>query len=89
MATKAVTRGPGAGFGHPFLGTGNEVIAINICIEESGICKMLNFLLDTMCPVLQEGSWDSAGRRRPAGGAASNATANWAFLPPAIYNVLH
>lgn len=27
-----------AGFGRPFIGTENEVIAENMCIEEFGIC---------------------------------------------------
>lgn len=35
-----------AGFGRPFVGTENAVIAENMCIEEFGICKMLRFLLD-------------------------------------------
>ena len=82
MATKAGTRGHVSCFGHPFPGTGNEVIAINMCIEEFGIClQNVEFSLEHNVFLFTRrqlgfdvGSW-------LAGGALSNAVANWAFFP--------
>lgn len=85
MATKAVTRGHGVGFGNPFIGTGNEVIAINICIEEFGIClQMLDFPLNAMYPVVQEGSWGSDVRLRRAGALSRMPRPLGLLSPPAV-----
>lgn len=52
LITRASGRAPGLVFGHPLVGTENEVIAINTSIEKFGImiCKMLNLFLDLFFP---------------------------------------
>lgn len=74
-------------FSRPFTGTKNEVIATNICIEEFGICEMLNLLLDVFSfPERAAGTPICVSSWR---GDFSSSRANWALSPRLQHEILN